>query len=196
MMDRLSSFDGRFAAQSAQGYGKPGLNAQRLAAPQNDLIAQSNQRLAALREHAKATQAAKSGSQPLNKNDFKAAFNATLSMAVQELAKDTGLAAPMAAVKSVAEPVMEALPAAAPAIYRQPSPTRLDVAPTPQSKTAQPLSQARSLVQSSERLVQNTERVINDVLAIAKKTGFVGVNPEDVRRAYQTGQSFLADYKV
>ena len=184
MMDRLSSFDGRFAAQSAQGYGKP------------DLIAQSNQRLAALREQAKATQAAKADPKPINKNDFKAAFNATLSMAVQELAKDTGMAAPMAAVKSIAEPVMEALPAVAPAIYRQPSPTRVDVAPTYQSQPTQAVSQARSSVLSPERLVQNTERVINDVLSIAQKTGFVGVNPEDVRRAYQTGQSFLADYKV
>ena len=193
MMDRLSSFDGRFAAQAAQGYGKPGINAQRLAAPQNDLIAQSNQRLAALREQAKATQAAKPDTKPFNKNDFKAAFNATLSMAVQEIAKDTGLSAPMAAVKSVAEPLMDALPKAAPAAYRQPNPTRIDVAPTPQS---QPVNQARASVLSPDRLVQNADRVVRDVMTIAQQNGFVGVSPEDVRRAYQTGQSFLADYKV
>lgn len=40
------------------------------------------------------------------------------------------------------------------------------------------------------------QRRVNDIQNIAKKAGFVDVSEQDIRRAYQFGESLLADYRV
>lgn len=42
----------------------------------------------------------------------------------------------------------------------------------------------------------NLTQLVHEVKEIAESSGYVGISPEDVVRAYNTGQSFLADYKV
>lgn len=52
----------------------------------------------------------------------------------------------------------------------------------------------------ASRSLQNTYHhmmpMIQEVRQIAENNGFIGVTADDVIRAYKTGQSFLADYKV
>lgn len=40
------------------------------------------------------------------------------------------------------------------------------------------------------------QRKVNEIQNIATKAGFVGVTEQDIRRAYQQGESLLADYRV
>jgi hypothetical protein len=40
------------------------------------------------------------------------------------------------------------------------------------------------------------QTIIQEVREIAENSGFIGISSEDVVRAYHSGQSFLADYKV
>lgn len=40
------------------------------------------------------------------------------------------------------------------------------------------------------------QRKVNDIRTIAAKAGFIDVSEQDIRRAYQFGESLLADYRV
>lgn len=40
------------------------------------------------------------------------------------------------------------------------------------------------------------QRKVNDIQNIAARAGFVGVTEQEIRRAYQQGESLLADYRV
>lgn len=40
------------------------------------------------------------------------------------------------------------------------------------------------------------QRKVNDIQNIAARAGFVDVTEQDIRRAYQFGESLLADYRV
>ncbi len=40
------------------------------------------------------------------------------------------------------------------------------------------------------------QRKVQDIQNIANKAGFVGVTEQDIRQAYQFGESLLADYRV
>ncbi len=48
----------------------------------------------------------------------------------------------------------------------------------------------------SQPLSPQWQRTVNDIQTIAAKAGFVGVTEQDIRRAYQQGESLLADYRV
>lgn len=48
----------------------------------------------------------------------------------------------------------------------------------------------------SQPLSPQWQRKVNDIQTIATKAGFVGVTEQNIRRAYQQGESLLADYRV
>jgi hypothetical protein len=51
-------------------------------------------------------------------------------------------------------------------------------------------------VNQSQPISPQWQRKVNDIQTIAAKAGFVGVTEQDIRRAYQQGESLLADYRV
>ncbi|WP_303672573.1 hypothetical protein [Vampirovibrio chlorellavorus] len=59
----------------------------------------------------------------------------------------------------------------------------LETPPAPAALPSQPIS-------------PQWQRTVNDIQNIAAKAGFVGVTEQDIRRAYQQGESLLADYRV
>ncbi len=63
-----------------------------------------------------------------------------------------------------------------------PAPARKTEAPAPQRLNVQPYVQLQPM--------------INEVREIAETAGYIGVTSEDVLRAYHSGQSLLADYRV
>lgn len=51
-------------------------------------------------------------------------------------------------------------------------------------------------VPHSQSVSPQWQRKVNEIQNIAHKAGFVGVTEQDIRRAYQFGESLLADYRV
>lgn len=60
----------------------------------------------------------------------------------------------------------------------------------------QPINRMRQQKVSPAPATNPLEPLIHDVIQVAEQTGYVGVTAQDVVRAYQTGQSLLADYTV
>lgn len=52
------------------------------------------------------------------------------------------------------------------------------------------------LAQPQRKPDPQLESLVHEVRHIAETTGYIGVSPQDILRAYQLGQSFLADYRV
>ena len=76
----------------------------------------------------------------------------------------------------------------------EPQPRLRDALPPAQPQAVsqrQPLPQ-RPVVSPQLQL----EPMIQEVRQIAEASGFIGVSNQDIMRAYKTGQSFLADYRV
>lgn len=81
-----------------------------------------------------------------------------------------------------------------------------DTPATPQSREFRPAERPEPLVRreapvastpaSLGRGVEKLNPMVNEVCRIAESVGYVGVTPQDVVRAYQSGHSFLADYTV
>lgn len=63
----------------------------------------------------------------------------------------------------------------------------------PAIEIAKPELPADSGVQS---VSPQWQRKVNDIQSIAARAGFVDVTEQDIRRAYQFGESLLADYRV
>lgn len=42
----------------------------------------------------------------------------------------------------------------------------------------------------------NVERMVHEVTHLAQEAGYIGFSQDDILRAYNTGESFLADYTV
>jgi hypothetical protein len=61
---------------------------------------------------------------------------------------------------------------------------------------ARPEPPAHSPINYNINLEQQLQPMIHEVSQIAESSGYVGVTSQDIVRAYQTGQSFLADYKA
>lgn len=49
---------------------------------------------------------------------------------------------------------------------------------------------------STQTVSPQWQRRVNEIQNIAAKAGFVDVTEQDIRRAYQFGESLLADYRV
>jgi hypothetical protein len=74
------------------------------------------------------------------------------------------------------------------------------VAPPDYSQQWTPEAPASPTRMQRQRIEPNPmtqlQPLIQDVLQVAEHTGFIGISSQDVVRAYQSGQSLLADYKV
>ncbi len=77
------------------------------------------------------------------------------------------------------EPMQRSAPSAS-----KPTPTA-DVKPQPTRLTGQVMFQAPVLME-----------MVDEIQQIAEQSGFLQVSPEEVLRAYHSGQSFLADYRA
>ena len=70
-----------------------------------------------------------------------------------------------------------------------------EMAPTQnQAPTSTPEPVVQRPINYTIGLEQQLQPMIHEVSQIAESSGFVGVTSQDIVRAYQTGQSFLADY--
>lgn len=74
--------------------------------------------------------------------------------------------------------------------------------PEPQKPTAQavpPIEIAKPELPANsgaQAVSPQWQRKVNEIQNIATKAGFIDVTEQDIRRAYQFGESLLADYRV
>ncbi len=77
------------------------------------------------------------------------------------------------------------------AASKQPTTPRQEATSLPTQNPPQPV---RPKIQPQYQ--PQLQPMIDEVHQIAQSSGYVGVTSQDILRAYQTGRSFLADYKV
>lgn len=66
----------------------------------------------------------------------------------------------------------------------------------PYTEPASPARSVDSFSSQPQRYTPKLDDLVKDVQQYAEISGFLSVTPQQVMAAYQTGQSFLADYKV
>ncbi len=78
-------------------------------------------------------------------------------------------------------------------------PQQIDTAPRfderPSASVSSPVSRPRMQSAPSSYLAQ-LQPMIQEVQQLAEASGYIGVTSQDVLRAYQSGRSLLADYRV
>lgn len=74
---------------------------------------------------------------------------------------------------------------------------RGDVAERPILPPATPrVNNVNAMAAERAKMMRQLEPMIHEVRQIAEDVGFIDVSSENVLKAYQSGQSFLADYRV
>jgi len=58
------------------------------------------------------------------------------------------------------------------------------------------LTAVNAMAAERAKMMRQLEPMIHEVRQIAEDAGFIDVSSENVLKAYQSGQSFLADYRV
>lgn len=58
------------------------------------------------------------------------------------------------------------------------------------------LTATSAMAAERAKMMRQLEPMIHEVRQIAEEVGFIDVSSENVLKAYQSGQSFLADYRV